>query len=38
MMKAVIDLIKNEWIPYEILHKLATNEEIYYNLPLKSVR
>ena len=27
MMIAVIDLIKNEWIPYEILHKLATNEE-----------
>ena len=39
MMIAVIDLIKNEWIPYEILHKLATNnEKIYYNLPLKSVR
>ena len=34
-MIAVIDLIKNEWIPYEMLHNLATNEEIYLQSSIK---
>ena len=35
MMIAVINLIKNEWIPYEILRKIATNEEIYLQSSIK---
>ena len=35
MMIAVIDLNKNEWISYEILRKLATNEKIYLQSSIK---